>query len=103
MSYIPSIDVHFSRFKTASDTLRDLTNELEALATGGFDCMIQDLKSSWEEEGADMFVHSLRLVGNELYQEADKMTEVVDEIEKEALLVFDAELFSRGLAFTRSY
>ena len=103
MSFIPSIDVHFTQLRTATETFRELTTQLKVLATEGFENQINELRLSWEEEGMNLFTRKLQDVGGELQSEADAMSGVVDEIEKEALLLFDAELYSRGLAFSRWY
>lgn len=101
MSYIPSIDVHFTQFKSASDKLRDLSGQLESVSTEGIDNYVTGLRPVWDEDGTDIFVRRLEMIGSELRKEANAMTKVVDDIEKEALMVFDAEMFSRGLAFSR--
>ena len=103
MSYIPSIDVHFGQFKSASDKLQDLSSQLRAASGEGIETYIMGLKKVWSEENTEIFAGKLCDIGNNLKVQADEMSKVVDDIEREAWLVFDAEMFSRGLAFSRCY
>lgn len=103
MSYIPSIDVHFAQFKTSVDKLKDLVLQLENISNGGLEKYMLELKGVWNDEGTNLFSLKMNDIRGTLQTQAQGMKNVVDEIEKEALVTFDAELFSRGLAFSRCY
>lgn len=103
MSYIPSIDVHFAQFKTSVDKLKDLVLQLESISNGGLEKYMSELKGVWNDEGTCLFSLKMDEIRGTLQTQTQGMKNVVDEIEKEALVTFDAELFSRGLAFSRCY
>lgn len=103
MNPIPFIDINFDEFKTARDNLRDLTLELDNLTTSKINGHMDNVKSAWSDKGADLFLKKEEELSCEFIELSKDINALLDEIEEKAWMIFDAELFSKGLAIYRNY
>ena len=103
MSLIPSIEVNFDNLKTAKDTMKKMCTLLDTLINEDLTGCMADIKVFWQDENGERFLSDTGRCINILCDIKRSIDLIVDEIEKEAALVFDAELYGRGLAINRSY
>ena len=103
MSLIPSIEVNFDNLKNAKDTMRKMCTLLDTLINDDLQNSVSDIKKLWQDENCERYLNDTQKIINMLCDIKRSIDVLVDEIEKEAVTVFDAELYGRGLAINRSY
>ncbi|MCR4789423.1 MAG: hypothetical protein K5888_12655 [Lachnospiraceae bacterium] len=103
MSLIPSIEVNFDNLKCAKDAMRRMCSLLDTLINEDLAGSAVSIGSLWQDENGRQFVNDSRRITDMLCEIKRSMDRIVDEIEKEAVTVFDAELYGRGLAINRTY
>ena len=103
MSLIPSIEVNFDNLKNAKDAMRRMCSLLDTLINDDLQNSVNDIKKIWQDENSEHYINDTQKIINMLCDIKKSIDVLVDEIEKEAVMVFDAELYGRGLAINRSY
>ena len=103
MSLIPSIEVNFDNLKNAKDAMRRMCSLLDPLINDDLQNSVTDIKKLWQDENCERYINDTQKIINMLCDIKKSIDVLVDEIEKEAVMVFDAELYGRGLAINTSY
>lgn len=103
MSLIPSIQVDFSQFMAAKNNINAITSNLKDNSVSGIKDHMNATVKSWDENAKDSFIRKEENITDILLQKIYDIEALVDSIEKDALIIFDAELYSRGLAINRIY
>lgn len=103
MSLIPSIEVDFDNLKNAKYTMKKLCMLLGRITDEDLYESMNEIKMLWTDENSPLLLKRTQQIADMLSEIQKSLSEIVDEIEKEAVTVFDAELFGRDLAINRSY
>lgn len=103
MGPIPLIDIDFSKLKSTRDILRDLLVQVRMLIDKDIEEHICLTEEIWQEESMRIFIEREKNVCMMTLNTTSKIDNLLEEIEEEAWLIFDAELFSKGLAIYRNY
>ncbi|MCR4991128.1 MAG: hypothetical protein K6A38_09725 [Lachnospiraceae bacterium] len=103
MSLIPSIEVNFDNLKKAKETMDRTLTVLNTMINEDLAEGLGQISKMWDDVNGKEYCLKMQQIVNMLSEIENAITLIVDEIEKEAVTVFDAELFGRGLAINRSY
>ncbi len=103
MKLMPSIDIDFDGFTATKDTFKSLAGELLVLSNKSVLEHINRMKGCWSETTANEFLTKETLINEEIMHQTENIIKLIEDIEREAVCIFDAEMFGRGLALCRSY
>lgn len=95
------ISVDFEAAKREASQLENMASELERLAQGDCQQILQELSQSWKGESADAYRRKAETLRQQLLQTVRDMNTTAGNIRNSAQRIYNAEMYAKQLAEKR--